>query len=430
MNYFDVKNVLSKKDLDVLHNIYLLRCLTVSQIYYNYYKDDYKGVQDFKNKKIQELINTGAVEEILFSSDNSAIFLTRLGIDVVIHEFKIPLNIVNEDGKIIRGYHRAHELKLQPKNIPHQVHLNQFMMDFKTIYEYKNLKIPWQYYDEKYLSQYTKIRPDGLIRLLDFDFFLEMDMSTESKTQLIEKWKNYKCFLNSSEHRNNQKVIVLFIVENTDLIENRKNLIKLTANDIVLNDINDTFDIIVGTKEELLTITFNQLIPDIQKTNYRKANIVNALTSKHGFNVSDASILQKKLGNQDYGFFVRKLDESNNLLIEHNKIQGFLVDYCYPNSMSTIAKISYLESNLAEFNYYYKWKPSYIIITDDLEHLHNDLKLFKLDQIKNVYYTTINDLQSNIFPHALYQFDYNDEIYTFEDTGLITKRYLNTLPKI
>ena len=425
MNFFEVKNLLDKKDLEVLHNIYLLRCLTVSQIYLNYYQEDYTGVQDFRNKKLHELLETGAIEEILFSADNSAIFLTRLGIDVVVSEFKIPINIVNENGQVSRGYHRAHELKLQPKNIPHQVHLNQFMIDFKTIYQYKNLTIPWEYYDEKYLSQYRKIRPDGMIRMLDVDLFLEMDMSTESKAQLTEKWKNYKWFLNSAEHRNDQKVIVLFIIENTDLIENRKNLIKLTAGDIVLDDIDDTFEIIVGTKEELLTIVFNQLIPDIKKTNYRKANIVNLLTSRYGFNVSDASILQKKLGNQDYGFFVRKLDESNNLLVEYNRIQGFLVDYCYRDSLSTIAKISYLDSNLAEFNYYYKWKPSYIIITDDLEHLYQDLKLFKLDRLNNIYYTTISDLQSNIFTHALYQFDYNGELYTFEDSGLIKRKYLD-----
>lgn len=425
MNFFEVKNLLDKKDLEVLHNIYLLRCLTVSQIYLNYYQEDYTGVQDFRNKKLHELLETGAIEEILFSADNSAIFLTRLGIDVVVSEFKIPINIVNENGQVSRGYHRAHELKLQPKNISHQVHLNQFMIDFKTIYQYKNLTIPWEYYDEKYLSQYRKIRPDGMIRMLDVDLFLEMDMSTESKAQLTEKWKNYKWFLNSAEHRNDQKVIVLFIIENTDLIENRKNLIKLTAGDIVLDDIDDTFEIIVGTKEELLTIVFNQLIPDIKKTNYRKANIVNLLTSRYGFNVSDASILQKKLGNQDYGFFVRKLDESNNLLVEYNRIQGFLVDYCYRDSLSTIAKISYLDSNLAEFNYYYKWKPSYIIITDDLEHLYQDLKLFKLDRLNNIYYTTISDLQSNIFPHALYQFDYNGELYTFEDSGLIKRKYLD-----
>ena len=60
-----------------------------------------------------------------------------------------------------------------------------------------------------------------------------------------------------------------------------------------------------------------------------------------------------------------------------------------------------------------------------MEHLYQDLKLFKLDRLNNIYYTTISDLQSNIFPHALYQFDYNGELYTFEDSGLIKRKYLD-----
>lgn len=415
--------MLSQDDLNVLYNIYMLRCLTVTQIYTNFYKKDYIGIQDFIDKKLNPLLNTGAIEEIEFLN-NSAIFLTRLGIDIVITEFKIPINIVDKNG-VKRGFYRASELKLQPKNIPHQVHLNQFMLDFQTIYTYKNLQIPWTYFDEKYVSQYTKIRPDGLIRLLDVDLFLEMDMSTESKIQLETKWRNYKVFLNSQEHRNNeQKVIVLFIIENTDMIENRKNLVKLTANNIVLNDLDDKFEIIVGTKEELLTTVFNAIIPDIKKTNYKKSNVVKLLTSKYNFNVSDASILSKRLGNQDYGFFIRKLDESNNILIDHNKIQGFLVDYCYNNALSTIAKIAYLDRNLSDFHYYYRWTPSYIIVTENLEQLHKDLQLLKLDQVQNVYFTTLESLEQNSFPHALYQFHNDGEIYSFEDAGLKKRRYL------
>ena len=424
MNSYDVKNMLSDDDLNVLYQIYTLRCLTVTQIYTNFYKKDYNGIQDFRDKKLNILLNTGAIEEIEFGNNNSAIFLTRLGIDIVITEFKIPINIVDKNG-VKRGFYRASELKLQPKNISHQVHLNQFLLDFKTIYCYKNLQIPYNYFDEKYVSQYTKIRPDGLIRLLDVDLFLEMDMSTESKVQLETKWRNYKVFLNSAEHRNNeQKVIVLFIIDNTDFIENRKNLVKLTAHNLLLDDMDDKFEIIVGTKEELLTTVFNSIIPDIQKTNYKKSNIVHILTSKYGFNVSDASILSKRLGNQDYGFFIRKLDESNNILIDHNKIQGFLVDYCYNNTLSTIAKISYLDRNLSDFHYYYRWTPSYIIVTENLEQLHSDLQLLKLDQVQNVYFTTLEDLENNDFSNALYQFHNNGEKYTFEDAGLKKRKYL------
>lgn len=419
LNAFDIKNMLNKIDLEILHQIYLLRCLTVNQIYLNYYQEDFVGIQQFKDNKINILKQLGIVEEIEFSSDNSALFLTKLGIDVVIEAYQIPINIVDEETSgVKRGYYRASELKMLPKNIPHQVHLNQFMLDFKTIYEANNIPLTWEYYDEKYVSQYTKIRPDGMISILDTDLFLEMDMSTESKAQLIDKWKHYKVFLNSVEHRNNdRKVIVLFIVENTSLIENRKNLIKLTANDIVLNDIDDKFEIIVGTKEELLVSIFKNIIPDIMETNYKKMQLTQIINS-HGFDSVKASPLSKKLGNSDYGYFIRKLDESNNLIIENGKVQGFLLDYYRDNSLSFLAKVAYLDRNLSNFHYYYKWNPSYILVCDDINRLYNDLKLLKLDTVQNVFYTTLDRLQKYPFYEALFQFNFDGDMFTFKNSGL------------
>ena len=74
LNAFDIKNLLSKIDLEVLHQIYLLRCMTVTQIYKNFYEEDFVGLQQFKDKKINILLQLGVVEEVEFSSDNSALF--------------------------------------------------------------------------------------------------------------------------------------------------------------------------------------------------------------------------------------------------------------------------------------------------------------------------------------------------------------------
>ena len=417
LSSFDIKNLLNKIDLEVLHQIYLLRCLTINQIYINFYEDSFIGIQQFKDKKVSVLVQLGVVEEVYFSNNNSALFLTKLGIDVVIDAYQIPINIVDiETNGIRRGYYRASELKMLAKNIPHQVHLNQFMLDFKTIYENSELPLTWEYFDEKYVSMYTKIRPDGMISILDTDLFLEMDMSTESKAQLIDKWKHYKAFLNSVEHRNNdRKVIVLFIVDNTNLIENRKNLIKLTAQDIVLNDIDDKFEIIVGTKEELLQEVFQVIIPNLMETNYKKGKLTAALCNL-GFDVVSAIPFANKLSNSDYGYFIRKLDESNNLVIENSKVQGYFIDYYTNNSISFLAKIAYLDRNLSNFHYYYKWTPSYILVCDDITRLYNDLKLFKLDCTNNVYFTTLDRLQTLPFHESLFQFNFDGDMYSFKNS--------------
>lgn len=422
---FEIKTYLTQNDLEVLHKIYRLRCLTISQLYNNFYKDEYVGVEQFRDQKISFLIKHNLVEEVVFGVNNSAIFLTTNGIRMVVEEFGIPKEIIDkETSSIKKGYHQASELKMLPKNIPHQVHLNQFVMDFKTIFEAKNISATWEYFDEKYVSQYTKIRPDGLIRIMDTDLFLEMDMSTESKAQLEDKWKRYKTFLNSVEHRNNDhKVIVLFIVDNTNQIENRKNIIKMTAHNIVLNDIDEKFEIIVGTKTELLTAIFSEIIPDIFQTNYKKGLLAQTLSKNSDFTVASAALLASKMNNADYGYFIRKLDESNNVKVEDGKLQAFLIEFVNRDSLSFIAKVAYLDRNLASFHYYYKWFPPYIIVCDDLKRIYNELKFYKLETVPNVYLTTIQRLSTRPFHEAICQIGHDDVIYHFADKGLQRRVY-------
>lgn len=425
MQLFELKTYLSQNDLEVLHKIYRLRCLTISQIYNNFYKEEYVGIEQFRDQKLSFLIENNLVEEVLFGQNGSAIFLTTNGIRLVVEEFKIPKEIIDrETSSIKKGYHQASELKMLPKNIPHQVHLNQFVMDFKTVFEHKKFPTTWEYFDEKYVSQYTRIRPDGLIRIMDTDLFLEMDMSTESKTQLEDKWKRYKVFLNSVEHRNNDhKVIVLFIVDNTTQIENRKNIIKMTAHNIVLDDIDDKFEIIVGTKTELLTAIFSEIIPDIFQTNYKKGLLMQTLSKNSDFTVASAALLASKMNNADYGYFIRKLDESNNVQIEDGKLQAFLIENVNRDSLSFVAKVAYLDRNLASFHYYYKWCPPYVIVCDDLKKIYDELKFYKLETVPNVYLTTIQRLATKPFHEAICQIGHNYSIYHFADKGLQQRVY-------
>ena len=74
MQLFEIKTYLTQNDLDVLYKIYRLRCLTISQLYNNFYKDEYVGVEQFRDQKIRFLINHNLVEEVVFGVNNTAIF--------------------------------------------------------------------------------------------------------------------------------------------------------------------------------------------------------------------------------------------------------------------------------------------------------------------------------------------------------------------
>lgn len=426
---YDIKQNLSKTDLFFLKNIYLLRCLTIKQAYNSFYKDSISNISKFVDTKLNKLIKENLIEEVLFNRDYIALFLTKKGVDLVKEYYNIPIEIFDKKTKkITKGYYTAAQLKMSPRLIPHQVHLNQFILDFQDIYNYKKMKFNYEYFDEKYVSKYFSIRPDGLINFLGVDLFLEMDMSSESKVQLLDKWKHYRTFLTSNNYLNNpKKIIVFFIIENTNNLDNRKKIVKSTATQILLDLFNDNFEIVIGSKNELLLKLFNDIIPSIQQTNSKIEELKSILQINHKFNVSNAYPLKHSLNNSDYEFYVRKIDKENNIVVENGVLQEYFLDYFIPDSLSVINRIAYNSQNANVFKYHCKRDFKYIVVVEDIKKIYEELYLYDLTTEKNVYYTTIDRLKNFKFYEALIQFDSLGKAYSFINPQLINRNYLNIL---
>lgn len=426
-NIYELKSKLDNTDFQMLHKLYLFRCLTIKQVYNNFYISKISNFNKFIDTKLQELVKYELIEEVLFNKDNIALFLTKTGVELVKDVYDFPIEVFDEIKKQIKkGYYRASELRLLPRLIPHQIYLNQFILDFEKIYNHRDLEEDWQYYDEKYVSQYSVIRPDGLIRLANNDFFLEMDMGTENKNQLIDKWKHYRAFLSSTEYsRANQKITVLFILENVSNIENRKNIVKLTASQILLDSFDSSFNILIGTKEELLKKIFNNILPNLNGISEIESKLKDILASNHSFQVSKGNVekLKSLLNNVEYGYYIRKTDSENNIIIENGRYQEFLLDYYRGDELSVINRISYLNKYSSTFKYYGKRDISYIVVVDDLNKLHKELDLYNLKIEKDVFYTTIQRLNMLPFSRALCQFDNLGRVYSFTSNALITRYY-------
>lgn len=415
---YEIARILNQKDFFVLYNIYLFRCLTIRQIYKNYYIDEISSFEKFYDDKLKQLLELEVVEKVEFNFDNHALFLTSIGIEIVRHQFDLPTNIVDPKKKVIkRGYYRAGELKMFPRLINHQVHLNQFVIDFKKLADKKNLK--WKYFDEKYVSQYVNIRPDGLIQLLDTDFFLEMDMSTESQVQLTNKWEHYRSFLNSREYTYKDKsIVVLFIIDNTNNIEKRKDLIRLTASEVLLDIFDSDFDLYIGTKEELLTLLFTKLIPNVQQSNWRQEAILDIIHKNHQFSIANGEKFRKLLCNTQYAYYMRRINENNNIVVDNGKIQEYLFDEYFFRPLSVLKKIAYLQRNSSCFKHHLGRNIEYIVLVEDEEIMYYDLKIVDLIGIKNVYFTTIDRLEKRPFYEALFQYDSLGNVHHFTNNGL------------
>lgn len=414
----EILKKLTSTDLNLLHHLYLYRCLSFKQAKDFIYKREEEELDTFLKEYIRPLLHLGVVEKVEYLPDEYVLFLTTSGVDAVRYSKEIPLEIFNPDTKIVkRGYYRAGELRMNSRLVNHQVFLNQFVLEFQEMAKEREMK--WKYYDEKYVSQYFTIRPDGLIQLFDTDFFLEMDMGTETKKQLLEKWNHYRDFVRSSEFTNKErKIMILFITENVKNVEARKDLIRFTAINQISDLFQDTFDMVIGSKDELLHLLFNILIPNIHQTNEEKDAVLQSLKEQHQLQVDFAFPLKPALNDADYEFYIRKVNEDKRIVVENGRLQEYVMDDYTSQPLSVIQRIQYHQRNSNVFYLKFKRRIPYIVVGKNESSLLHDLKTADALTVEQVYFTTPKRLKERPFHEALFQFDIQGDIYHFTDSGL------------
>lgn len=424
--------VLTNRDLEALLSIYKYRCLTFQMIYELNYRKSYRGNKEeivsdsYCKKKVAEFISLEIVE-IVEHLRGSVYFLTREGVDLLRHYFDIPTNIYdNNRGVVKRGYYRASELKISNKYINHQLSLNDFIIDFIN----RDIDVCWKYYDEKHISEFRTIRPDGLLNIVDTDFFLEVDMATESKNQLYEKWENYRRFLVSSEYDYiDRKIVVLFIIDNTANPKARIDLVKHTLGERLMDKIGSNFEVYVGEKDEILNILEERI-----RISSEGSSIDNAIlksVAKQGFSVGFGEKLEKIFNNTSYDFYCRKINENNLVEVENGRLQEFLIDSYKYEPFSVMKKIAFLSINNVYHKEKLKREMTYIVVGQSEESIYRDLKILDLLVVDNVFFTTFDRLQSREFHRALFQFDFMSNVHTFKNSGLEEREFeFNMIEKI
>lgn len=397
-----ILNSLSAREITLLYTLYNLRCLKTSQIFDNFYKEkNGKILTDaYCKKRLSFLVNNGVIEKHSFDNEH-VYFLTNIGVDFVKTKYSLPSNILDEKKNVIkRGYFRSSELKIIYKNIRHQLHLNQFALDLKKL----NLPGPNQYYDEKHLVYYKDIRPDGLYSTLEIDFFLEMDMGTESVAQLKQKWLNYRNFLLSNDFKmKDKKLIMLFIVEGVTFTDQRINLIERTLHSELSDMFRNHFEIIVGTHAQLLE-TIKYYVAEQPETKYAITNKLREL----GFSFGETSKLSERINNYDFDFFVK--NSSGEL---------YVIDDFLTNKMSISSKMTFYNEINSYFRNIYKRELKYIIFCRDEAELFSYLRALNLEMPLNTYFAVYNNLiEANSLHEALRYMDSIGNIFKYKDSAL------------
>lgn len=409
-----IANKITERDAQALKSIYDLRCLTGSQIYQLHYSVNVrtnKPVADtFCKSKINIFLDLGLIEGTSFylnGKNDTAYFLTSLGVDLIRVHFNLAHNIFDTSRKVIsRGYLRPSELKINSRLIPHQIYLNQFYIDFTKL----NLNFHYTYQDAKHATKFFDVAPDGILTAKDTYYFLEMDLGTESRKLLTEKWQHYKAFLNSESFLFiERKVVVLFILENISDIEQRRNLVKLTAYEELREKLGYSFDIYVGSRNYILNCLSNKLLPNsIESSPLPLKNISDILSNYHGISCRPAAYASEITLDSKSFTYLSKLEEGTSL-------DFLLICDHYYDPISTFSKIYYFERTKDLFYNKISKAINFLIIVESIENLYNDLKLTNLTYI-NIFFSTVERLENLPFEQALFQLDTQGNLYTFNHT--------------
>lgn len=411
---------LSKADIQLFLRLYRHRCLTLAQAW----RISYKPLNYTFRKFFQEIIRKYASELHYITIQNYgdsdySIQLTRAGLEAMRTALKIPKKVKNPETNIIKDpLLPIADVRIMPRLIPHQTSLNEFVLNFEEVYNRNNFPEKYRYFDEKYVSQYDLIRPDGLIRIGNLDLFLEQDMGTESRSQLSEKWNRYRRWLNVK--KGHQRVVVLFIVK-CEKENERKQLIRTTSSQVFTRLLDDNFDIYVGNIGEIMNTTFRKILPLYFSSYSVKETVIKPLR-KHGFSISNARSLNVLFGGSAYGYYARKLS-GEGVKIENGTAQEWLVDEYWNRPMSVLSKIDFAARTSSDFQLRYKRGIKYLVICKDLKEMYADLKAACTFPLKSVCFTTPARLYAMPLYEAICTISENGDVEHFLTTGFASKSF-------
>lgn len=402
---------LTESDKQLLTKLYQLRCLSVEQLYQLYYQSQ-MDFKTFIQKTLKQLTDLGLVQITNYKDSQFGVTLENEGVQVVRQLLNLPPNIFTKDKRMLqRGYLRASDLKVLPRFMNHQIHLNQFILKFEEKFEEKYSAYRFKYFDEKHLTHYLSIRPDGLLHLFDVDLFLEMDMGTETKKALEQKWRHYRQFITNEEFKYQERRMIIFMFCEGDVdVQARRELILKTAFETLGDYFSNQIDMYIGSIQELTHLLFEKLIPHWLQEDPSLPNWQQALKNK-GFKLFRATQFNQYFNKGHYQLFAQlplKLQNGELLL------QEFFLDDWRAQRLAICTNIAFFYQNLNSLKKVYPRPVKYLICTNNEFQCQELLKVLQLMNEKNVFFTTMERLKEKPLNEAIFCFDFEGNRYHFQ----------------
>lgn len=373
-----------EKTIAILSKIYQLRILSYNQIYFYIFKKDGK-TQRYCDVVLQNMVSQGLLKKSGRYNDNAYYSITNAGIKYL-RNGVIPIGKSSTKDKIPE-YPLLQPCKLSvSENISaHQLSLNDFVLEFEDTF--KDI-VDFSYFDEKYVSKlFTNIRPDGIIKVKNTHFFLEMDMNTERKNSLRNKFEHYRNFLNSKEYfYMDGKICVLFILGGNVNAYKRKTEIRSYICENIEDFVSTKFNIFVNTPDELMSFANKEVknIPSIP---------LKSLQEK-GFMLRNGNFSDGTFSDFSYDAYIYMLSDAGKVLRSNGENMEFIVDDFTSGSMYVYKKIRNFPRVCASFKMKKGRNIKYMIIVNSEKDASDILKHIEYFY-DYMYFTTPDRLSSS-----------------------------------
>lgn len=396
------------RDFEALYSLYLYRCLSFDQLYDLHYKKSIKGTRevgpDYFRKKLTKFKTDGLIEENTHLDKTVPILYSILpdGVTALRKHFCFPNNIYNSERKRVeRGYLTYSEVKVSYRFMPHQYNLNCFTLEAQELLDKYNVK--GEYYDEKQIPPVLSIRPDAVTMTDKFDIYYEMDMGTETKHQLEEKWAHYRDFLFSSKNDPNKRKIILFICADRGKINNRIDVIKSTIASHFIDCIGKDVELYVGTPKKLMAIIKTKIIQEYFGLENALSQELRTALIKSGFQIAEASQLKSDFDNIKFLYYIKNQNEKD-----------YMVDEFFGEPLGAMNRIAYYNKYNVGYKKTYKKDIPLILVATSEEAILNNCSIFNINP-ENVYFTTIRRLDKLPFHKAIFKLSYGN-MFCFDST--------------
>lgn len=394
----------NEKAHKVLSMIYRFRILSYSQLYSLVFSD---STDNYCHFVIRSLSGNGYIDKCGYYRTSSYYFLTRNGISYLRKNGVLPLK--GDDAEYYESLVSASVLNVKESYASHQLALNQFVIDFMCRYP----DMDFEYFDEIYTSSIiSNIRPDGIIKMNDTYYFLEMDMNTERKQRLMKKWESYRRFLNSASKGNfTLRIKVLFILGgNIKDIYSRK----FSLSEYVLDNLDDKisrmFNIYVGDDKHL----FEYLDKDILNKN---SNIGQLLKWK-GFKLSTANFTDEAISGFNFGYYLYKPTPSGAIAIEGGTPIEFIMDSFEDGAVLSLKNLTLFDKFCTLYSKEKGRSINYLMIVNSEKEAYYISSMFNI-YASNVFFITKDRLQNRkSFNEALFKIDSESMVYHFMDGNI------------